>query len=201
MHQANAVATQVGADQTIVNAAIELILEGGFSAMSMRSLARKAGMQAGSLYYHFPSKVDVLEEVLDSLLQQRLNGWLSVKPKGGGASVQLNTFISFHLSRAVRNPREEDLLMLEIKNLNGVQRATVVAQDELYTRELMAIIRQGVYAGLFRVPDVDIAARALLGLLTGGAACLAQTETGGIRALIEMSYRLLGFQHSQRLDI
>ena len=63
MQQANAVTTEVGSDQLIVNAAIDLIMEGGFSAMSMRSLARKAGMQAGSLYYHFPSKIDVLEEI------------------------------------------------------------------------------------------------------------------------------------------
>jgi AcrR family transcriptional regulator len=200
MHQANAVTTEVGSDQLIVNAAIDLIMEGGFSAMSMRSLARKAGMQAGSLYYHFPSKIDVLEEVLDSLLQQRLNDWLSIKPKRASALTQLNAFISFHVGRVLRNSREEDLVMLELKNLKGAQRATVVAQDELYRKELIAIIKRGVSTGIFNVSDVDIAARALMGLLAGGATFIGDSESLAVQTLTELSRRLLGIQNSQRLN-
>ncbi|WP_247255552.1 TetR/AcrR family transcriptional regulator [Pseudomonas moorei] len=200
MQQANAVTTEVGSDQLIVNAAIDLIMEGGFSAMSMRSLARKAGMQAGSLYYHFPSKIDVLEEVLDSLLQQRLNDWLSIKPKRASALTQLDAFISFHVGRVLRNSREEDLVMLELKNLKGPQRATVVAQDELYCKELIAIIKRGVSTGIFNVSDVDIAARALMGLLAGGATFIADSESFAVQKLTELSRRLLGIQNSQRLN-
>lgn len=200
MHQANAVTTEVGSDQLIVNAAIDLIMEGGFSAMSMRSLARKAGMQAGSLYYHFPSKIDVLEEVLDSLLQQRLSDWLSIKPKRASALTQLNAFISFHVGRVLRNSREEDLVMLELKNLKGAQRATVVAQDELYRKELIAIIKRGVSTGIFNVSDVDIAARALMGLLAGGATFIGDSESLAVQTLTELSQRLLGTQNSQRLN-
>ncbi|MGH9915932.1 MAG: TetR/AcrR family transcriptional regulator, partial [Pyrinomonadaceae bacterium] len=184
----------------IVNAAIDLIMEGGFSAMSMRSLARKAGMQAGSLYYHFPSKIDVLEEVLDSLLQQRLNDWLSIKPKRASALTQLNAFISFHVGRVLRNSREEDLVMLELKNLKGAQRATVVAQEELYRKELIAIIKRGVSTGIFNVSDVDIAARALMGLLAGGATFIGDSESLAVQTLTELSRRLLGIQNSQRLN-
>jgi len=199
MYQANAVTPEMGSDQLIVNAAIELIMEGGFSAMSMRSLARKAGMQAGSLYYHFPSKFDVLEEVLDSLLQQRLHDWLTIKPKRAGVLKQLNAFISFHVGRVLRNSREEDLLILELKNLKGAQRATVVAQDELYTQELIAIIRRGVSAGIFKVSDIDIVARALMGLLIGGASFVKDSEVVAVKALTELTQRLLGIQNSQGL--
>lgn len=200
MHQANAVTAELGSDQVIVNAAIDLIIEGGFSSMSMRSLARKAGMQAGSLYYHFPSKIDVLEEVLDSLLQQRLNDWLSIKPKRASALTQLNAFISFHVGRVLRNAGEEDLVMLELKNLKGAQRATVVAQDELYRKELIAIINRGRATGSFNVSDVDIAARALMGLLAGGATFIASSESTTLQTLTELSQRLLGVQNSQRLN-
>jgi AcrR family transcriptional regulator len=199
MHQANAVAAEVGSDQVIVNAAIDLIIEGGFSAMSMRSLARKAGMQAGSLYYHFPSKIDVLEEVLDSLLQQRLSDWLSIKPKRGSALTHLNAFITFHVGRVLRNSKEEDLVMLELKNLKGAQRATVVAQDERYRKELIAIIKRGVSAGIFNVSDVDIAARALMGLLAGGATFISDDESLAVQTLTELSRRLLDIKNSQRL--
>lgn len=200
MHLANAMTSELGSEQVIVNAAIDLIMEGGFSAMSMRSLARKAGMQAGSLYYHFPSKMDVLEEVLDSLLQQRLNDWLSIKPKCASALTQLNAFISFHVGRILLNAREEDLVKLELKNSKGAQRATFVAQEQRYRDELIAIIKQGVSAGSFKVSDVEITARALMGLLAGGATYIAFSEATTLQTLTELSGRLLAIEPSQRLN-
>ncbi|GFZ62798.1 hypothetical protein PSE10B_46660 [Pseudomonas amygdali pv. eriobotryae] len=149
-------------------------------------------MQAGSLYYHFPSKVDVLEEVLDSLLQQRLNDWLSIKIRGDDVITQLDAFVSFHVNRVLRYTKEEDLLMLELKNLNGAQRATIFAQDELYTGELISIIKQGVRSGIFRVTDAAVAARALLGLLSGGATRSDGLDGSVKITLTQMSHRVLG---------
>ena len=90
--------------------------------------------------------------------------------------------------------------MLELKNLKGPQRATVVAQDELYCKELIAIIKRGVSTGIFNVSDVDIAARALMGLLAGGATFIADSESFAVQKLTELSRRLLGIQNSQRLN-
>jgi len=40
-----------------------LFAKGGFEATSMRDIAGKAGMLAGSMYYHFPSKNDLIAAV------------------------------------------------------------------------------------------------------------------------------------------
>src|SRR5260370_39444809 len=40
-----------------------LVAKGGFEAASMRDIAGKAGMVAGSMYYHFPSKNDLIAAV------------------------------------------------------------------------------------------------------------------------------------------
>src|SRR5260370_24175807 len=37
-----------------------LFAKGGFEATSMRDIAGKAGMLAGSMYFHFPSKNDLI---------------------------------------------------------------------------------------------------------------------------------------------
>jgi len=52
--------------QQILNAAARLIREQGYAVTTLRQIAEAAGIQAGSIYYHFASKEDLLVEVLDT---------------------------------------------------------------------------------------------------------------------------------------
>lgn len=56
--------------QRIRDAALELIDEEGLEALSMRRLAQRLGVQAASLYSHFPTKDAVLESVADMIMEQ-----------------------------------------------------------------------------------------------------------------------------------
>jgi TetR/AcrR family transcriptional regulator, cholesterol catabolism regulator len=48
----------------ILNAAARRFAEKGYADCSLRDIAALAGMKAGSVYYHFPSKENLLEEVI-----------------------------------------------------------------------------------------------------------------------------------------
>jgi AcrR family transcriptional regulator len=48
----------------ILDEAATLFLRQGYAETSLRHIARAAGMQAGSVYYHFESKDEILEEIL-----------------------------------------------------------------------------------------------------------------------------------------
>jgi AcrR family transcriptional regulator len=50
--------------QRILDVAAALFLERGYAATSLREIAAEVGMKAGSLYYHFASKEDVLHAIL-----------------------------------------------------------------------------------------------------------------------------------------
>jgi AcrR family transcriptional regulator len=47
----------------LLSVSARLFAKGGFEATSMRDIAGKAGMLAGSMYYHFPSKNDLIAAV------------------------------------------------------------------------------------------------------------------------------------------
>jgi TetR/AcrR family transcriptional regulator, cholesterol catabolism regulator len=47
----------------LLRAAARLFAKGGFEATSMRDIAGEVGMIAGSMYYHFPSKDDLIAAV------------------------------------------------------------------------------------------------------------------------------------------
>ncbi|MBV1866601.1 MAG: TetR family transcriptional regulator [Marinosulfonomonas sp.] len=54
----------------ILTAAAKLFRDEGYNASTLRKIAGKAGMEAGSIYYHFASKDVILDEVLDTGLRQ-----------------------------------------------------------------------------------------------------------------------------------
>jgi TetR/AcrR family transcriptional regulator, cholesterol catabolism regulator len=54
----------------LMEAAARQFLANGFAATSMRDIAAEAGMQPGSIYYHFPSKAELLVAVHEEGLRR-----------------------------------------------------------------------------------------------------------------------------------
>ncbi|MCX8226588.1 MAG: TetR/AcrR family transcriptional regulator [Sulfitobacter sp.] len=53
----------------ILDAAALLLGRQGYGAVSLRMIAEAAGIKAGSIYYHFASKDDIITEILDAGIQ------------------------------------------------------------------------------------------------------------------------------------
>tara|TARA_E500000318_G_scaffold86349_1_gene82781 strand:- start:31875 stop:33176 length:1302 start_codon:yes stop_codon:yes gene_type:complete len=58
----------------VLSAAARIIRDRGYKAATMRAISTEAGIEAGSIYYHFGSKDDILDEVLDLGLRDLLEG-------------------------------------------------------------------------------------------------------------------------------
>ena len=58
----------------ILRTAAQILRESGYKAATIRRVASEAGLEAGSVYYHFGSKEEILDEVLDLGLRDLLNG-------------------------------------------------------------------------------------------------------------------------------
>lgn len=52
----------------IVNAAVEIFIDNGYSAMAMRRVAQKTGMTLSNLQHYFPNKEALIEAVLESVV-------------------------------------------------------------------------------------------------------------------------------------
>lgn len=62
--------TAEGTRTRILKAACELFEQRGFAGTSIRDLAVRVGMTKAALYYHFPSKEEVLEAVLAPFMEE-----------------------------------------------------------------------------------------------------------------------------------
>ncbi|MCI5045144.1 MAG: TetR/AcrR family transcriptional regulator [Aquisalinus sp.] len=62
--------SQTDMRRRILDAAAVLLAENGYKATTLRNVAEAAGLKAGSIYYHFPSKDHITVEVLNEGVQQ-----------------------------------------------------------------------------------------------------------------------------------
>ena len=59
--------------EEILRAAARLFRDRGYHASTLREIAQEAQIKAGSIYYHFGSKDEIIDEVLDLGLRQVFN--------------------------------------------------------------------------------------------------------------------------------
>lgn len=178
----------------ILQAARELMSLKGFGAMSMRALAGRVGLQPGSLYHHFRSKADLLEEIAEAALCDRLHDWWAHRPKRAEPTEQLKAFIAFHYDRSRQHFDQEHWLMAELRHLGCESRARIEEHHALYLKELEQLIVLAARSTDLQVRDVRIAARAVLALLDGLVGASAEGKHSPAQAsadeVTELAFKL-----------
>lgn len=54
--------------EQILHAALHLLVEQGYRAMTMRRIAAQCGIQLGNLTYHFPTREDLVQALLEAVI-------------------------------------------------------------------------------------------------------------------------------------
>jgi AcrR family transcriptional regulator len=60
-------------EQSILDAATALAAEGGMAAVQVAAVATRAGIAAGTVYRYFPSKTDLIAELVAAVAGRELN--------------------------------------------------------------------------------------------------------------------------------
>jgi AcrR family transcriptional regulator len=138
--------------------------ERGFHATTTRDIATGAGMSPAALYVYFPSKVGLLFAISRSGHEQTLAMVTAAIAKGvdpvDSMRHVVGEFVAWHAERhTVARVVQYELAALP------PQEYAVVAELRRQTEGLVrGVISAGVAAGVFDVPDVRTAARAVLSL-------------------------------------
>jgi AcrR family transcriptional regulator len=84
----------------ILDCAAKLFRNKGYGATSLRDIAAESGMKAGSLYYHFASKDEIVVDILNTGVQKvndAVRRAVSALPETASRADVLNTAIHEHL--------------------------------------------------------------------------------------------------------
>lgn len=147
-------------------AALRLFARHGYAAVSMRQIAAEVGVQAGALYLYTSDKQSLLADLMQGHMEELLAAWEAERP-AGDAAARLDAFAEFHIRFHLDRPDAVFLSYMELRNLEPANFAAVERLRHAYEDELEAILRDGVAAGVFDVPDTRLATMALIAMLTG----------------------------------
>ncbi|HET6950511.1 MAG TPA: TetR/AcrR family transcriptional regulator [Acidimicrobiales bacterium] len=151
----------------ILRAAVEVMGEDGYEGASIRDIAARAGVSVAALYYHFPSKLDMLREFLDEahdVTLARLDRRLAAADPSPPAQLDeaVATLIATHLHDEFAR-LASNVAWREHTRLHGAERAAVDAKRRQLHQRVEAIVAAGVASGDFAVAaDPHEVARAIL---------------------------------------
>lgn len=87
----------------IMDEAATLFLRGGYEATSLRDIADAVGMKAGSLYYHFASKDELLTEILLRGIDVMQAAFDEAAATPGDARARVGAHVRAHLAALYEN--------------------------------------------------------------------------------------------------
>jgi AcrR family transcriptional regulator len=138
--------------------------EHGFHATTTRDIAGGAGMSPAALYVHFPSKAALLFEISRSGHESALHLVTAAIARGddpvAGVRNLVTDFVVWHAERHTVAKVVQD----ELNSLPEREYAIVADLRRRIEQQVRDVITAGVRAGVFAVPDVRTAARAVLSL-------------------------------------
>ena len=132
----------------VLQIAAKVLAERGYAGTTMRLVARRSGLEAASLYYHFSSKDELVECVLSHglvELAQELRAAVGALPPLASSREAFLTAITSHLDYLVRNG---DYVLASRRVLSqvhpDVRRRLVILRDDIdrFWRELLETSRR-----------------------------------------------------------
>jgi AcrR family transcriptional regulator len=155
-------AAPAGTRERLLSAARELTVEGGYAAASVLAITQRAGLAAGTLYRHFPSKAELFVELFRSVCQRELEVGREAATREVDSTVErIELVLETFAERALRNPRLAWALIAE--PVDPLVDAERLAYRAHYARLLAAGLHAAIAAGELPEQNVDFTAAALVG--------------------------------------
>src|SRR3954447_14563408 len=152
----------------IMRAAVAVIGEVGYDAASVRDMAARAGVSVAALYYHFPSKSDLLREFLDEAWEvslARLQRQLRLADDDPFA--QLDVLVATIIAGNIHDDFAKlasNVALRDYQRLDPPERAAIAKKHRRVRAMIEKVLADGVEQGAFTTDDPGITARAILTL-------------------------------------
>lgn len=157
-------ARKVAVRETFLKAALELVTQGGFQALTVAAAAQQAGMATGAVYKHFESKAHLCAELFRMATEKEVAVVQAAALGNGSAADRLLAAINVFAMRALRGQRLAYALIAEpVDTLVDVER---LRYRHAYAAIFEQLIAAGVGTGEFPPQDPAVSAAALVGVIS-----------------------------------
>ena len=172
-------------------AAVQLFAEYGYHAATMRDIARIAGIQAASIYYHYPSKQELLVEIMESHMRTLNANLERIVNKHNTVQQRLYEAISNHIRLHTTYKSEFFIIDTEIRALEGENRAKILALRDRYEDLIQELLQEGMEQRVLRQTDVKISSYAIIAMCTEVAQWFRPAGRLSVQQVIEMYFQMV----------
>jgi AcrR family transcriptional regulator len=158
--------------EAIIAATIRCLARDGYSRLTMKTLAREAGVSQGILHYYFKDKAAILVAVLEAVTADLERRIVQAQTEGEQTPQQgLHAVIATCLSTTQAQP---ELWRVYVQLWGEMMHddALRTINADLYIkmrRQVATLLSKGIRVGAFRRVDVGQAAAMIVGLIDGMA--------------------------------
>ncbi len=177
--------------EKVLAAAVQLFAEYGYHASTMRDIAKMAGIQAASIYYHYPSKQALLIEIMESHMRQLNTNLERIVSKPYTVQQCLHEAISSHILLHTTYKSEFFIIDTEIRALEGDNRRKILTLRDHYEDVIQGLLREGMEQGILRQTDVKISSYAIIAMCTEVARWFRPAGRLSVQQVIEMYYQMI----------
>jgi AcrR family transcriptional regulator len=135
----------------------------GFHATTTRDITAAVGLSPGALYVHFPSKEAVLFEIARTGHERALDVVQS-QTDDGDSRRYVRRLVAGLVDWHARHHTVARVCQYELAALDPEHYAVVVDLRQRFTAVIRSSVERGVREGVFDVPDVNRAVRAVMSL-------------------------------------
>ena len=152
--------------ESILVAAVQLFAEYGYHAAPLRDIARIAGIQAASIYHHYPNKQALLVEIMETHMQLLVTSIEHIVQTNDHPLQQLHAAIANHIRLHTSYKNEFFIIDTELRALEGENRSYIISLRKKYEALLQDILHDGMQRGIFRQSDAKVSSYAIIAMCT-----------------------------------
>jgi len=172
-------------------AAVQLFAEYGYHAAPLRDIARIAGIQAASIYYHYANKEALLVEIMETHMRQLNANLERILREYHDPQQRLYEAIANHIRLHTTYKSEFFIIDTEIRALEGNNRAYILSLRDHYEKLVQELLQDGMKQGIFRPSDVKVASYALIAMCTEVSTWFRPNGRLSVQQVIEIYHQLI----------
>jgi len=149
----------------LLEVATQLFGEVGYERTTVREIAKRMGVQSGSLYSHISSKNEMLEQIVHRIGMEFIARAEAAIVQNDDAEAQLRQFVVQHLIVLHAYKAAVSVYFNEWKKLDAESQRSIVKMRKHYEDLLAGIIERGIESGVLRAADVKSAVLVVISTL------------------------------------
>ncbi|EDY85950.1 transcriptional regulator [gamma proteobacterium HTCC5015] len=171
-------------------AAQKCLVEGGFAAVQMQTVAERAGLATGTLYRYYKNRAELCCALFRHYTQREVDTLKQQLAEGHNVAEQLEHGLHSFVDRALTRPQLAHALIAE--PVGPELEAERLDYRERYAKVFAQVIEQGIARQELPAQNATISAEALVGTV---AECLIKPASQGVNtaSLSELRSQLTQF--------